>query len=31
VTVVPGVDHFWWGHESAMAGKLAEFFREALK
>jgi len=31
VTVVQGVDHFWWGHEPEMARKMAAFFREALK
>lgn len=31
VTVVPGVDHFWWGQEPEMAHKMAAFFREALK
>lgn len=30
VTVVPGADHFWWGHEEALAELVAQFFRQCL-
>ncbi|MFZ5633891.1 MAG: alpha/beta hydrolase [Bacillota bacterium] len=30
VEVVPGADHFWWGSEDEMAGKVAGFFKEFL-
>jgi uncharacterized protein len=30
VEVLPGVDHFWGGHETKMAHNLAAFFAEAL-
>jgi alpha/beta superfamily hydrolase len=27
---VPGADHFWWGHEGALATAVLEFFRDRL-
>lgn len=30
VEVVPGIDHFWVGHEAEMAGKVAAFFESVL-
>jgi len=30
VEVVPGIDHFWVGHEAEMAGKVAAFFGSVL-
>jgi alpha/beta superfamily hydrolase len=27
---VPGVDHFWWGHEEALATAVLEFFQGSL-
>jgi alpha/beta superfamily hydrolase len=30
VTVVPGADHFWWGHEKEVAELVARFFRQCL-
>lgn len=30
VEVVPGIDHFWVGHEAEMAGKVAAFFENVL-
>ena len=30
VEVVPGVDHFWWGHEGALARKIAQFLAANL-
>jgi len=30
VTVVPGADHFWWGHEKELAELVAQFFRQCL-
>ncbi len=30
VTVVPGADHFWWGHEEALEELVAQFFRRCL-
>lgn len=30
VEVVPGADHFWWGREDEIAGRVAEFFKESL-
>jgi alpha/beta superfamily hydrolase len=30
VTVVPGADHFWWGHEEELAELLTQFFRRCL-
>lgn len=30
VEIVPGVDHFWTGHEKEMAGKVAAFFERTL-
>jgi alpha/beta superfamily hydrolase len=30
VTVVPGADHFWWGHEKELAELVARFFRQCL-
>jgi alpha/beta superfamily hydrolase len=30
VTVVPGADHFWWGHEEELAGLVAQFFRRCF-
>jgi alpha/beta superfamily hydrolase len=29
-TVVPGADHFWWGHEEELARLVAQFFRRHL-
>ena len=28
---IEGVDHFWWGHESGLASKIATFFTEMLQ
>jgi alpha/beta superfamily hydrolase len=28
--VIRGADHFWWGHESGIASKIAVFFTERL-
>jgi len=28
--IVPGADHFWWGHEAALTAALAEFFKTSL-
>jgi alpha/beta superfamily hydrolase len=28
VVVVPGADHFWWGHEGEIAGEVVAFFSE---
>jgi alpha/beta superfamily hydrolase len=28
--LVPGADHFWWGFEEELAGKIAEFFSKTL-
>ena len=28
---IEGADHFWWGYESDLAGKVAAFFAKALK
>jgi len=30
VEVIPGVDHFWWGHEEKVAEMVAEFFVDVL-
>ena len=30
VEIVPGADHFWWGHESAITRIAGEFFAGAL-
>ncbi len=30
VELVPGVDHFWGGHEQSMANKVSAFFEEVL-
>lgn len=30
VEIVPGVDHFWGGHEKEMTAKVAAFFKQAL-
>ena len=30
VEIVPGADHFWWGHESAITRIAGEFFADAL-
>jgi len=30
VTIIPGADHFWWGHLDVVADTVAEFFREKL-
>jgi alpha/beta superfamily hydrolase len=30
VTVVPGADHFWWGHEKEVAELVARFFHQCL-
>ena len=30
VEVVPGADHFWWGHEEKLAEAVARFFRDSL-
>jgi alpha/beta superfamily hydrolase len=30
ITVVPGADHFWWGHEEELAGLIAQFFRQCF-
>ena len=30
VTVVPGADHFWWGHENELADLVAQFLRRHL-
>lgn len=30
VELMPGVDHFWWGHEEKLAVMVAEFFAGAL-
>ncbi len=29
--VVPGVDHFWWGHEGELGRTVASFFVKALR
>ncbi len=31
VEIVPGADHFWWGHEHAIARTAGEFFEGALE
>ena len=28
--VIPGADHFWWGYEGKIAGKVSTFFRHAF-
>lgn len=28
--VIPGADHFWWGHEAEVASKTADFFARLL-
>ena len=28
---IKGADHFWWGYESALAVKIADFFSKVLK
>ena len=28
--VVEGADHFWWGYETALAGKVTAFFKKVL-
>ena len=30
VEVVPGADHFWWGHEEKLAQTVAAFLRDSL-
>lgn len=30
VTIIPGADHFWWGHLDALAETVAEFFMTEL-
>ncbi len=30
VEIVPGADHFWWGHESAITRIAGDFFADAL-
>lgn len=30
VELIPGADHFWWGHEVEMAAKVAAFFKSEL-
>ena len=30
VEVVPGADHFWWGHEEKLAQAVARFLRDSL-
>ena len=30
VEIVPGADHFWWGHEGAITRTAGEFFADAL-
>lgn len=30
VEVVPGADHFWWGHEQRLAETVAAFMRDSL-
>ena len=30
VEIVPGADHFWWGHEAAITRTAGEFFADAL-
>ena len=30
VEIVPGADHFWWGHERAIADTVGDFFARAL-
>lgn len=30
VTIEPGADHFWWGHERAIADTVGDFFARAL-
>ena len=30
MSVVPGADHFWWGHEEELAERVAQFFRRCL-
>ncbi len=30
VELIPGADHFWWGQEVEMAGKVAAFFKAKL-
>jgi alpha/beta superfamily hydrolase len=30
VIVIPGADHFWWGHEDEMTGEVVTFFRSCL-
>ncbi len=29
--IIPGADHFWWGHEDDIAHRIAHFFTEQLK
>ncbi len=29
--IVPGVDHFWWGHEGKLAGRVKGFFGSHLQ
>ena len=28
--IIPGADHFWWGHESALTTSLTDFFETSL-
>ncbi|UCH87258.1 MAG: alpha/beta fold hydrolase [Dehalococcoidia bacterium] len=30
LAVVPGADHFWWGHEEELAELVTQFFRQCL-
>ncbi len=30
IELISGADHFWWGHEVEMAGKVAAFFKQKL-
>lgn len=30
VEIIPGADHFWWGYESALARKIAQFLAGTL-
>ena len=28
--IIPGADHFWWGHEAALTAALVDFFKASL-
>jgi alpha/beta superfamily hydrolase len=30
VEVVPGADHFWWGHDEKLAQAVVAFLRDGL-